>query len=158
MRGRAEFRGCSKFLRMLPGREDIYKLADELAFEIDDLLPTVEAAAMLGYVKVSEGDAEITEAGRAFVESDVMDRKEMFGNAALEHAVLIRQIKRSLEKKANHKLNDEFFHDILDEHFTESETQLQLETAIVWGRFAELFDHDSNGKYFFIPEETAVAG
>lgn len=152
--------GVSGLLEILAdstGREDIYKLADELAFEIDDLLPTVEAAAMLGFVTVSEGDVEITGAGRAFVESDVLQRKELFRTAALEHAVLIRQITRALEKKANHKLNDEFFHDILDEHFTEGETQLQLETAIVWGRFAELFDHDSNGKYFFTPEETAAA-
>ena len=152
--------GVSGLLELLAdstGREDIYKLADELAFEIDDLLPTVEAAAMLGFVTVSEGDVEITDAGRVFVESDILERKELFSKAAVEHAVLIRQITRALEKKANHKLNDEFFHDILDEHFTESETQLQLETAIVWGRFAELFDHDSNGKYFFTPQETAAA-
>ena len=149
--------GLLEILADATGREDIYKLADELAFEIDDLLPTVEAAGMLGFVKVSEGDVEITDAGRTFVDSDVLLRKELFRKAAVEHAALIRQIVRALEKKANHKLNDEFFHDILDEHFTESETQLQLETAIVWGRFAELFDHDSNGKYFFMPEETAVA-
>jgi NitT/TauT family transport system ATP-binding protein len=149
--------GLLEILADTTGREDIYKLADELAFEIDDLLPTVEAAAMLGFVTVAEGDVEISDAGRAFVDSDVLERKELFSKAAVAHAVLIRQITRALEKKANHKLNDEFFHDILDEHFTESETQLQLETAIVWGRFAELFDHDSNGKYFFIPEETAAA-
>jgi len=152
--------GVSGLLEILAdndtGREDIYKLADELAFEIDDLLPTVEAAAMLGYVKVSEGDVEITHEGRAFVEADILERKQLFRNAALEHAVLIRQITRSLEKKANHRLGDEFFHDVLDEHFTESETLLQLETAIVWGRYAELFDHDAQGNQFFIAEE-AVA-
>jgi NitT/TauT family transport system ATP-binding protein len=149
--------GLLEILADATGREDIYRLADELAFEIDDLLPTVEAAAMLGFVKVAEGDVEITAAGRAFVDSDVLQRKELFRKAAVEHAALIRQIMRALEKKANHRLNDEFFHDILDEHFTESETQLQLETAIVWGRFAELFDHDRNGKYFFIPAETEAA-
>jgi NitT/TauT family transport system ATP-binding protein len=152
--------GVSGLLEILAdssGREDIYRLADALAFEIDDLLPTVEAAAMLGFVKVSEGDVEITDAGRVFVESDILQRKELFRKAALENAVLIRQITRALERKANHRLNDEFFHDILDEHFTESETLLQLETAIVWGRFAELFDHDSKGKYFFTPEETVSA-
>ena len=139
--------GLLEILADNTGREDIYKLADELAFEIDDLLPTVEAAAMLGFVKVSEGDVEITTAeGRVFVEADILQRKEIFRNAALEHAVLIRQITRSLEKKANHRLSDEFFHDILDEHFTESETLLLLETAIVWGRYAELFDHDAKGK------------
>ena len=139
------------------GREDIYRLADELAFEIDDLLPTVEAASILGYLTVSEGDVEITPDGRTFAEADILHRKELFRHAALEHAALIRQITRSLEKKANHKLSDEFFHDILDEHFTEQETILQLETAIVWGRYAELFDHDSKGKVFFMADEPVAA-
>lgn len=149
--------GLLEILADHQGPEDIYKLADELAFEIDDLLPTVEAAGMLGFVKVSEGDVEITADGRVFVDADILRRKELFRKAALEHASLIRQIMRSLEKKANHRLSDEFFHDILDEHFTESETLLQLETAIVWGRYAELFDHDSTGKQFFIAEEVAAA-
>ena len=147
--------GLLEILADNTGREDIYRLADELAFEIDDLLPTVEAAAMLGFVKVSEGDVEITNEGRVFVEADILQRKQLFRNSAIEHVVLIRQITRSLEKKANHKLADEFFHDILDEHFTESETLLQLETAVMWGRYAGLFDHDANGKQFFIAEETA---
>ena len=103
---------------------------------------------MLGFITVSEGDAEITPAGRGFVDADILQRKELFRNAALEHVVLIRQITRSLEAKANHKLTDEFFHDLLDEHFTESETMLQIETAIQWGRYSELFDHDSTGQIF----------
>jgi len=68
---------------------------------------------------------------------------------------LLKQIKRSLESKSDHTLPDDFFHDILDEHFSEEETVRQLETAINWGRYAELFDHDSERKRFFIPEEMA---
>jgi NitT/TauT family transport system ATP-binding protein len=134
------------------GHEDIYRLADMLSYEIDDLLPTVEAAAMMEFLKVSEGDAEITPAGRAFVDADIQQRRELFHDAAVEHIILLRQITRSLEAKADHTLSDEFFHDLLDEHFTESETILQLETATVWGRYSGLFDHDSAGKKFFIPE------
>jgi NitT/TauT family transport system ATP-binding protein len=134
------------------GREDIYRLAAELAFEVDEILPIVEAAALLGFLKVSEGDVEITPEGLAFVDADIVRQKELFRQSALDHAVLIRQITRSLEKKANHRLSDEFFHDILDEHFTEEETIRQLQTAIVWGRYAELFDHDAKAQQFFIPE------
>lgn len=148
--------GLLEILADAAGREDIYRLADELSFEIDDMLPTVEAAAMLGYLNVAEGDVEITPAGRVFANADILERKELFRNAAIENATLIRQITRALEKKANHRLSDEFFHDILDEHFTENETLLQLETAILWGRYAELFDHDSKGKYFFIADEPAA--
>jgi NitT/TauT family transport system ATP-binding protein len=136
------------------GRADVYQLADLLSFEIDDLLPIVEAAALLGFVKLSEGDAEITPQGLEFVNADILLRKELFRNAALEHVALLKQITRSLDTKSDHTLPDEFFHDILDEHFSEEETVRQLETAINWGRYAELFDHDSQRQRFYIPEET----
>jgi NitT/TauT family transport system ATP-binding protein len=149
--------GVAGFLEILAdhnGRQDVYRLADLLSFEIDDLLPIVEAAALLGFVKLAEGDAEITPAGLEFTHADILRQKELFRNAALEHVALLKQIKSALESKSDHTLPDDFFHDILDEHFTEEETVRQLETAINWGRYAELFDHDSERKRFFIPEET----
>jgi NitT/TauT family transport system ATP-binding protein len=70
---------------------------------------------------------------------------------------LLKQIKSALESKSDHSIPDEFFHDILDEHFSEEETVRQLETAVNWGRYAELFDHDAERKRFFLPEEAASA-
>jgi NitT/TauT family transport system ATP-binding protein len=152
--------GIAGFLEILAdhnGREDVYRMADVLSFEIDDLLPIVEAAALLGFVKVSEGDVEMTKQGLEFANAPILRQKELFRNAALENVALLKQIKRSLESKSDHTLPDDFFHDILDEHFTEEETVRQLDTAINWGRYAELFDHDSERKRFFIPEETPAA-
>jgi NitT/TauT family transport system ATP-binding protein len=149
--------GIAGFLEILAdhnGREDVYRLADLLSFEIDDLLPIVEAAGLLGFVKVTEGDVEVTPDGLEFANAPILRQKELFRNAALEHVALLKQIKRALESKSDHTLPDDFFHDILDEHFTEEETVRQLDTAINWGRYAELFDHDSERKRFFIPEET----
>jgi NitT/TauT family transport system ATP-binding protein len=148
--------GLLEILSDRNGREDVYRLADALSFEIDDLLPTVEAASLLGFVTLSEGDAEMTPRGREFLDADILRRKELFRNAALENIALIRQIARALASKSDHALPDEFFHDILDEHFSEDETVKQLETAINWGRYAELFDHDAGEQRLFIPEETAA--
>jgi NitT/TauT family transport system ATP-binding protein len=148
--------GISGMLEILTdrgGHDDIYHLADDLSFEIDDVLPIVEAASMLGFVNVSEGDVELTAAGRQYVEADIAERKEFFGKSALERVTLIRQIKRALESKSNHTLPDEFFHDTLDEHFSEEETVQQLQTAINWGRYAGLFDYDSASRKFYISDE-----
>jgi NitT/TauT family transport system ATP-binding protein len=134
------------------GRDDIYKLADELAFEIDDLLPLMEALTILGYVTVKEGDAEVTEEGRGFYDADILHRKELFRAGAMR-APLIRQIFKSLEQKSDHTLPEEFFRDMLEEHFSEQETDRQLETAVNWGRYAELFDRDAASGRFFISEE-----
>jgi NitT/TauT family transport system ATP-binding protein len=134
------------------GRADIYKLADELAFEIDDLLPIVEAAAILGFLHVEEGDVLITPDGREFAESEILKQKEVFRKAATEHVLLLRQITRALSNKSDHTVPEEFFLDMLDEQFSQEETQRQLETAINWGRYAELFDFDASRRRFVLPE------
>ncbi|MBV8675356.1 MAG: nitrate/sulfonate/bicarbonate ABC transporter ATP-binding protein [Acidobacteriaceae bacterium] len=139
------------------GQADIYKLADELAFEIDDLLPIVEAAQILGFLKVGEGDVEITPEGREFAESEILKQKELFRKAALDHVLLLRQITRALNNKSDHTVPEEFFLDMLDEQFSEDETLRQLDTAINWGRYAELFDFDAARRRFVLPETEETA-
>ena len=134
------------------GRDDIYRLADDLAFEIDDLLPIVDAAQLLGFLTVDEGDAAITPSGSEFAESEILRQKELFRDAALEHILLLRQIRRTLDSKTDHTVSEDFFHDLLDEQFSEEEAQRQMETAITWGRYAELFDFDAGRRRFVLPD------
>ena len=134
------------------GRADIYKLADELAFEIDDLLPIVDAAQLLCFLKVEEGDVTITPSGRAYAESEILKQKELFRDAAIEHVLLLRQITRALSNKNDHTVPEEFFLDMLDEQFSDEETKRQLDTAINWGRYAEIFDFDGGRRRFMLPE------
>ena len=154
---RGAIAGLLEMLADHNGRDDMYRLAAALSFEIDDLLPVVDGAVLLGFAKLEEGDVEITAAGRAFAEADILRRKELFRTAALENIALIREITRSLEARANHTLPDGVFEDLLDEHFSEEEAKSQLETAIGWGRYAELFDHDNDTRRFFLPEESSAA-
>jgi len=138
--------GIGGFLELLQdrgGRDDLYHLADELSMEVDDLLPTVEAAALLGFTTLKEGDAEITPDGRAFAEADILTRKSLFRDASLKRIALLRLMDATLHAKSTHTIEEEFFHDIHDEHFTEAETLRQLQTALNWGRYAEIFDYDS---------------
>src|SRR5713101_5735220 len=138
--------GISGLLEILEGRQgrnDIHRLAAELVMEVDDLVPIVEAGRMLGFLSVHEGDVELTPEGRAFAQADILSRKVLFRQAALAHVPLLRQIECALKAKADRTLPDDFFHDVLDEHFSEDEARRQLETAIYWGRYAELFDYDA---------------
>jgi NitT/TauT family transport system ATP-binding protein len=135
------------------GKDDIYKLADDLAFEIDDLLPIVDAAQLLGFLKVNEGDAAITPTGTEYANSEILRQKELFRIAAVENVLLLRQIVRAIEAKNDRSVPEDFFHDMLDEQFSEDETIRQLETAINWGRYAELFDFDASRRRFIQPEK-----
>ena len=134
------------------GKDDVYKLADELGFELDDLFPIVEAAQLLGFLKLEEGDVAITDSGRLFADSEILKQKELFRVAALDHILLLRQITRALDTKRDHTVPEDFFLDMLDEQFSQEETLRQLETAINWGRYAELFDFDAGRRRFIRPE------
>ena len=135
------------------GKDDIYRLADDLSFEIDDLLPIVDAAQLLGFLIVTEGDAAITPTGAEYANSEILHQKELFRSAAVEHVLLLRQIVRAIEAKSDGTVSEEFFHDMLDEQFSEDETLRQLETAINWGRYAELFDFDASRRRFTHPQK-----
>jgi NitT/TauT family transport system ATP-binding protein len=135
--------GLLEILADQNGRADLHRLADELSLAVDDLLPTVETAALLGFLKVEEGDAVITDDGRAFAQADILQRKILFRKNALANVPILRQMEQALLAKSNRTLQDEFFRDLLDEHFSEDESRRQLETAIQWGRYAEIFDYDA---------------
>ncbi len=134
------------------GRDDLYRLADEFGMEVDDLLPLVEAASLLHFVRVQEGDVELTPQGKRFAAADILAQKELFRAATLENVALLKQIDQTLRAKSDHAMPGAFFLGVLDDHFTSEEAQRQLETAINWGRFAEIFDYDADTERLFLPE------
>src|ERR1700757_4513204 len=134
--------GLTELLRDRGGREDLFRLAEELVLDVEDLLPILEACVLLGFAWLKEGDVQITPQGVAFADADIQQRKVLFRQAALEHLTILKQIDSVLKRKSDHSIADEFFHDILDEHFAEDEVQRQFETAVNWGRYAEIFDYD----------------
>ena len=110
---------------------------------MDALLPTVDTAVLLGMLRLEEGQAVITPEGQAYAKADIQARKAIFRKAALANVPLLCQMQNALKAKSNRTLSDEFFRDLLDEHFSEDESRRQLETAIQWGRYAEIFDYDA---------------
>ena len=126
------------------GEEDMYHLSEDLLLEVDDLLPILQAATLLGFATLREGDVAITPAGRDYAEADIPTRKSLFRKAALERVTLLQQVRSALaNKKSDHSLPLEFFRDLLDEHVSAEEARAQMETALDWGRYADIFTYDS---------------
>ncbi|MGN6753414.1 MAG: ABC transporter ATP-binding protein [Intrasporangium sp.] len=140
------------------GQTDLPDLADELSFEVDDLLPLVDAAAMLGFLDLEGAQAFLTDAGRDWYTADILRSKELFASRALASAPLVRTIVKALENSDDGTLKDGFFHDILRRGYSAEETARQLDIAIDWGRYGELFDYDSDDGTFVLGEVAAEAG
>jgi NitT/TauT family transport system ATP-binding protein len=135
--------GLLEILDAQGGRADLPELAHQLTFEVDDLLPLTDAAEMLGFSEIEDADLQITDLGREWSEADILTSKSIFAGAAAERAPLVRAIVRGLESSKDGTLNERFFLDLLGRGFTADEARAQLDTAIGWGRYGELFDYDS---------------
>jgi len=134
--------GLLELLMDRGGSEDLYHVADDLHLEVDDLLPIVEATSLLGFAKSREGDVEITPEGKVFAEADIEAKKSLFRDAALAHVDLLQRMRKTLESKSDGSMPLQFFHDLLDEHFSEADTEKQIETALNWGRYGGIFTYD----------------
>ena len=135
--------GLLELLNDRGGMDDLYQIADELRFELDDLLPVVEAAGLLDFARSDRGDVEMTPLGKAFAEADIAARKHLFRDAALARVVLLQQMHRALAAKSDHTMPLDFFRDMLSEHFSEDEANRQIDTALDWGRYADILTYDS---------------
>jgi NitT/TauT family transport system ATP-binding protein len=139
------------------GKEDLYHVAEELQMEVDDLLPIVEASTLLDFAQLDKGDLEITALGKHFAEGDIATRKTLFRQAMLAHVPLLQQIHTALSAKSDHTMPLEFFRDILDEHFSRDDVQRQIDTALDWGRYGDLFSYDSESDRLRLYEPAAAA-
>jgi len=135
--------GLLEILAAKGGEDGLAELADELSFEVDDLLPLVDAAVMLGLAEVHGADLELTEDGREFATADIDASKTLFGKLAAERIPLIKAIVKGLRATADGSLREGFFLDLLRRGFSAEEARRQLDIAIDWGRYGELFEYDA---------------
>ncbi|MDQ2886364.1 MAG: nitrate/sulfonate/bicarbonate ABC transporter ATP-binding protein [Chloroflexota bacterium] len=138
------------------GREDLYQLGRHFQLEVDDLFPLIEAVDLLDFAETREGDLVLTEQGKRFAEADVQEEKKIFREQALANIRILRRIVDELEKTPSHILPEEHILQILQDYFGEQEAEAQLETAINWGRYAELFSYQDDRGIFRLEDPDPV--
>jgi NitT/TauT family transport system ATP-binding protein len=145
--------GLVEHLQKAGGRQDLYVVARDLRLELDDLLPLMEGLAILGLAKAEEGDAVLTDLGQQFAAADMQGEKELFRAQALHNVELISQIVRELHEAPDHTFKEDALVEQLEQYFSAPEARRQLDTAIDWGRYAELFAYDDDSGELYLESE-----
>jgi NitT/TauT family transport system ATP-binding protein len=149
--------GLLEILSARGGEDGLAELAEDLSFEVDDLLPLVDAAELLGLARVHDAQLTVTDAGREFAAADIDASKILFGKLIAERAPLIKAIMRALHATTDGTLREGFFLDLLRRGFTADEARHQLDIAIDWGRYGELFEYDAESGQLRLEAEAATA-
>ena len=80
------------------GLDDIPLLAQTLQLEVDDLLPLLDAAVMLGFAEIAQGDVQITPIGRDFATTTILRSKDLFRQQALGRIPVLSSIVSTLKE------------------------------------------------------------
>ena len=136
--------GLLQVLAAHGGQSDRPALARLLKFDSEDLAPLIDAAQMLGLATVDDTDITLTDDGRSLAAGDIDTAKSIFARQAKARAPLVRAICNSLEATSDGTLSEDFFLDMLRSGFSEDRAHQQLNLAINWGRYAELYSFDAD--------------
>ncbi|MGB3410672.1 MAG: nitrate/sulfonate/bicarbonate ABC transporter ATP-binding protein [Microthrixaceae bacterium] len=122
----------------------VAEVADDLGLEVDDFLPLIDALEMLDFAEVEDGSIALTAAGVTFAGANIQASKEIFATAVKRNAPLVGVILNGLTRTNTGVLRQGFYRDVLRGHFNDAEVEAQLDTAIDWGRYSELYEYDAD--------------
>jgi NitT/TauT family transport system ATP-binding protein len=135
----SEMQGLLVLLQSHKGAEDVALLADDLDLEIDEILPSLDFAAVLGLLKVKDGRATLTELGQRFLGSSIRGRKAILQDQ-LRRTTLFRTILRALETAPEKRLTNDQLTQVLS--MTSAMADEAIQNIVNWGRYAGLIRYD----------------
>src|SRR6202035_3499630 len=112
----------------------------------------LDAAVLLGFATVDAGKVTLSDAGLTFATAPIQESKNVFRAQALANVPIIATIARTLAEKDDKSMRADFFLDLLEEHYSDSEARKQFDTAVEWGRFSELFEYDASAERVWLSE------
>ncbi len=141
--------GVLEGLSDTPGHKaEIFRLADELHTGSDQLLRLTEAAELLGFATLAQGDITLTPLGESFATASIQVRKETFA-ARIRRIPLFQWLLRLIDEAEKHQVEFDDTLAFLEMEFHPEEARKQLNLIIEWGRYAELFEYnDSSGMIY----------
>lgn len=144
-----------RLLEMPDHTADIFRLAEELPGDSDDLLRLTEAAELLGFAILAQGDITLTPLGETFAEARILARKEIFATR-IRRLPLFQWLLRMLDAADKHQLERDVALAALLLDFPPEEAKRQLDLVIEWGRYAEILEYDDGSEMIFREAGTMV--
>jgi NitT/TauT family transport system ATP-binding protein len=136
--------GLLEILEDYQGKVDAAKIADELMLELDDMLPAIEAAEMLGFIKVDSGDLILTDKGKEYLAGNSTQRKKIL-NQTLSRTSLFKWLIEQLKNRGDAMSKEELIA-LLEEKMPDVDAAKLVKWIIEWGRHALILRYDSNSQ------------
>lgn len=145
----AKILGLLKVLDEHAGREDIYKLAKELHYELGELMEVIKAGEMLGFVHTPGGDCVLEDVGKTILKSKVNAKKKLFRDQLKKLALMTHMI-QVLSRTEGRRLEKEVILEDLSRLLPHEDPEKSFETLVNWSRYGELFGYTRGSQQLYL--------
>ena len=134
--------GFIRYLAGIGGRNSLETLELDLQMDPEAVMELVEGGDQLGLVDIQDQDVFLTPGGLEFARLSADEARHVFRVRAAGQIPLLKRVLQRLRVQPDQTLDAEEVVRELEVRLTADEARRQFETAIDWGRYAELFSYD----------------
>lgn len=147
--------GIAKILALLEvldeqkGRDNLYRLPEDLHLGFGELLLVVKGAEMLGLVETPGTEVTLTPLGKQVLDAPPADKKARLKQQMLTLQVFQR-VARLLENASNHEIDANVIREQLAVWLPQEQPRQLFTTLLNWGRYGEVFGYSSEKDRFYL--------
>jgi NitT/TauT family transport system ATP-binding protein len=127
------------------GIEDAARLAADFDLELDEILPSIDGAELLGFVRVADGNVELTADARNLLETGIRDRKKIIRDKVAGVGI-IKELTGKLMESDERKMSKKDTLKFLQEKIATADIESYFRIIINWTRHAGLIGYNSDSE------------
>jgi NitT/TauT family transport system ATP-binding protein len=131
------------------GKEDVYRLAQDLHMAFGELLLVIKGSEMLGLVETPGGDAVLTPLGKRVLETSMNEKKALLKQQMLKLRVF-QHIVKLLENADENEVPAEVILEELAVLLPQEQPRQLFTTLLNWGRYGEVFGYSRDTDLFYL--------
>ncbi|MFZ3058659.1 MAG: AAA-associated domain-containing protein [Candidatus Methanoperedens sp.] len=127
------------------GIEDAARLAADFDLELDEILPSIDGAELLGFVRVADGNIELTADARNLLETGIRDRKKIIRDKVAGVGI-IKELTSKLMESDERKISKKETLKFLQDKIATADIESYFRIIINWTRHAGLIGYNSDSE------------
>jgi len=127
------------------GIEDAARLAGDYDLELDEILPSIDGAELLGFAKVMDGNIELTPVAQKLIDAGIIERKKIIRDKVAD-VELIKELRNKLIDLSDHKMRKQDALNFLMARISTTDIESYFMSIINWTRYAGIIGYNCDSE------------
>ncbi len=131
------------------GAEDAARLAADFDLELDEILPSIDGAEMLGFIITTDGNIELTADAQKLLDSNIRERKKII-REKVTGVEIIKELRNKLMQSDKRRMSKRDALKFLQKSISTDDIESYFRIIINWTRHVGLIGYSSDSEEIFL--------